>query len=151
VTGRSADDLAATLGVARLVALAMMACLVIYAVTARALGPAGIGLGVSPETTGAVRGILLATAALLAVTIPLVRRWLLAAKSRPAAGAGQRLLTTSVVTFALCQAVGVLGLVLFLLTGDAGPLYVLLVLAWMLMTLYFPRRHQWEPWAGGDG
>ena len=47
-------------------------------------------------------------------------------------------------TFALCESVAVLGLVLFLLAGNAMDFYVFMVISLGFFYLFFPKYDQWE-------
>lgn len=81
-----------------------------------------------------------------AILIRILKARLLAA--RPAAAPpGVRLQTASIVTFALCEAVGLFGFVLFLIAGSALDFYFFLVLSLLLFGIHFPRWDQWEEWA----
>lgn len=78
-----------------------------------------------------------------AVLIRVLQARFLAA--RPAGLApGAALQTASVVTFALCEAVGVLRFVLFLVAGSAVDFYFFLVPSLLLFGIHFPRWDQWE-------
>ena len=50
----------------------------------------------------------------------------------------------AVITFALCEAVAVLGLVLFLLAGQTLDFYIFMVISLGFFTLFFPKYDQWE-------
>jgi hypothetical protein len=50
----------------------------------------------------------------------------------------------AVITFALCEAVALLGLVLFLLGGNAMDFYVFMVISLGFFYLFFPKYEQWE-------
>ena len=50
----------------------------------------------------------------------------------------------AVITFALCESVAVLGLVLFLLAGNALDFYIFMVISLGFFTLFFPKYDQWE-------
>ena len=55
----------------------------------------------------------------------------------------QRLLMTSVITFALCELVALFGVAVFLVSGHALDFYIFLVLAIILITINFPLRKEW--------
>jgi hypothetical protein len=59
----------------------------------------------------------------------------------------------AVITFALCETVAVLGLVLFLLAGNALDFYIFMVISLGFFYLFFPKYEQWEERlrAGGPG
>ena len=50
----------------------------------------------------------------------------------------------AVITFALCESVAVLGLVLFLLAGNAMDFYIFMVISLGFFYLFFPKYEQWE-------
>ena len=50
----------------------------------------------------------------------------------------------AVITFALCEAVAVLGLMLFLLAGNSLDFYVFMVISLGFFYLFFPKYDQWE-------
>ena len=50
----------------------------------------------------------------------------------------------AVITFALCEAVAVLGLVLCLLAGQTLDFYIFMVISLGFFTLFFPKYDQWE-------
>ncbi len=53
---------------------------------------------------------------------------------------------TSIITLALSEVPGVLGLILFLLCGLNVDFYLLLLVSLILVFMYFPRRGQWGDW-----
>jgi len=50
----------------------------------------------------------------------------------------------AVITFALCEAVAVLGLVLFLLAGNPMDFYIFMLISLGFFYLFFPKYEQWE-------
>jgi hypothetical protein len=50
----------------------------------------------------------------------------------------------AVITFALCEAVALFGLVLFLLAGNAMDFYVFMIISLGFFYLFFPKYAQWE-------
>ena len=50
----------------------------------------------------------------------------------------------AIITFALCESVAVLGLVLFLLAGNAMDFYIFMVISLGFFYLFFPKYEQWE-------
>ena len=52
----------------------------------------------------------------------------------------------SMISAALCEVPVLLGLVLFLLSGNAQDFYILLVVSFVLFVMYFPRYTNWEEW-----
>jgi len=56
----------------------------------------------------------------------------------------EKLSLTAIITFALCESVAVLGLVLFLLAGNSMDFYIFMVISLGFFTLFFPKYDQWE-------
>jgi hypothetical protein len=56
----------------------------------------------------------------------------------------QYLPQAAVITFALCEAVALLGLVLFLLQGHPMDFYVFMLLSLFYFWLFFPKYKDWE-------
>ena len=61
-----------------------------------------------------------------------------------------RLLTTSIITFAICESVAILGLVLFFLTREASDYYLLMAISLICFAVYFPRYGQWKAWVEAE-
>ena len=62
-----------------------------------------------------------------------------------------QLAQAAVITFALCEAVALFGLVLFLLAGNAMDFYVFMVISLGFFYLFFPKYAQWEQRLNADG
>src|SRR5882724_271797 len=58
-----------------------------------------------------------------------------------------RLLTASIVTLALCEAIAIYGFLLFMIGGQRADFYGFAAFALLAFTVYFPRRSLWEAWA----
>ncbi|MBI5199345.1 MAG: hypothetical protein HZA09_04935 [Nitrospirae bacterium] len=58
----------------------------------------------------------------------------------------QRLITMSIITYALCESVAIYGLVLFFLAGDSLDFYTFMFISLIYFAMYFPRYSQWEGW-----
>ncbi len=58
----------------------------------------------------------------------------------------QKLVSASVVKFALAESIAIFGLVLFFLTNSATDFYMFLAISLVSFTLFFPRYSQWEEW-----
>ena len=63
---------------------------------------------------------------------------------KPAQDVLRRLSRASITTAAFCEGPGLLGFVLFLLTGLHRDLIVLLIVSLFLSFMYFPRKRAWE-------
>ena len=58
----------------------------------------------------------------------------------------RKLQRTTIITLALSEIPGLLGLILFLLCGLNVDFYLLLLVSLVLVFMYFPRRDQWGDW-----
>ena len=56
----------------------------------------------------------------------------------------ENLSLAAIITFALCESVAVLGLVLFLLAGQGMDFYIFMVISLGFFYLFFPKYEQWE-------
>ena len=137
---------------------AMMSTLVMYAVVALAIastsdpfeGFASFGDG------GLLRNVFLGLSLLQVVAIKIIRDRALQSPN-PSSGVPTskpdarsqlvpRLVSTSILTFAIAESMALYGLVLFLLNGDSMDLYIFLGLSLLTFIMFFPKYHQWEEW-----
>lgn len=56
----------------------------------------------------------------------------------------QYLPQAAIVTFALCEAVAVFGLVLFFLTGNSVDFYIFFAISLLFFYIFFPKYETWE-------
>ncbi len=63
----------------------------------------------------------------------------------------EKLSQAAVITFALCESVAVLGLLLFLLSGQGLDFYIFMVISLGFFTLFFPKYDQWEQRIRAEG
>ena len=133
----------------RIIAIAMVSSLVIYAMLVELIKRQSAPFRgfVQVPWWEMLRWIFLALALADAGLIRVLRRALLAPQAA-GLGPGRQLQTASIVTFALCESVGVFGLVLFLVSGSSADFYLFLAFALGLFAFHFPRRDRWEEWAG---
>jgi hypothetical protein len=90
-----------------------------------------------PNTAGLLKYIFLAIAATQYGIIKIVQKFLLAKSA-------DNLPQAAIITFALCESVGVLGLVLFLLAGNSLDFYIFMAISLGFFYLFFPKYEQWE-------
>jgi hypothetical protein len=102
--------------------------------------------GFTPRQTDLLRYIFLAMAAVQFGAIKLVQK-IVPAKSV------DNLPQAAIITFALCEAVAVLGLVLFLVGGNSMDFNIFMLISLGFFHLFYPRYKQWEKRvnAGGPG
>ena len=81
--------------------------------------------------------IFLAVAAAQYGAIKVVRKILLARSV-------DNLPQAAIISFALCETMALLGLVLFLLAGNAMDFYIFMVISLGFFYLFFPKYEQWE-------
>jgi len=123
------------------IGLAMIASVFVYAGVVELikwqLAPFAGFAKLDPHTVALIKYAFLALAAAQFGIIKAVQKIL------PAPSV-EKLSLTAVITFALCEAVAVLGLVLFLLAGNAMDFYVFMLISLGFFYLFFPKYEQWE-------
>jgi len=123
------------------IGLAMIAAVFVYAGVVELikwqLAPFAGFAKLDPHTVGLLKYGFLALAAAQFGIIKVLQKIL------PTRSA-DNLTQAAVITFALCEAVAVLGLVLFLLAGNALDFYVSMVISLGFFYLFFPKYEQWE-------
>jgi F0F1-type ATP synthase membrane subunit c/vacuolar-type H+-ATPase subunit K len=153
----SSDDLRKAYRITAFVGLAMMACLIVYTVVVELIkkqhAPFG-GYAPIPDAFDTLRYALMAVVVVEFFVIRLLNKLMLSGKaptrsspaSAPFAPNVQRLMSASIVTYALCESVAIYGLVLFLIQGNTGDFYLFLAASLVFFTVYFPRYGNWEEW-----
>jgi F0F1-type ATP synthase membrane subunit c/vacuolar-type H+-ATPase subunit K len=58
----------------------------------------------------------------------------------------KKLFMVSMVALALCEAIAIYGLVLFMIGGNRADFYGFAAVSLLAFAIYFPRRSQWEDW-----
>jgi hypothetical protein len=89
------------------------------------------------------------------VVLRIVTQVLVARRGLPAAPAPwrgsspvtRRLFAVSIVRLAICEAIAILGVVLFLLGGRPADFYGFAAASLAVFAFHFPRLSQWEDWA----
>lgn len=135
--------------VANLIGLAMVASVFIYAVVVevmqRALAPFTGLAALSASQVQVLKYVL--------VGLALGHFFLL--KSLPkvlAPPTAARLFLTAILTFALCEAVALYGLVFFLLSGRVFDFYLFFALSLFYFYFFYPKYQEWEQLLGaGSG
>jgi F0F1-type ATP synthase membrane subunit c/vacuolar-type H+-ATPase subunit K len=139
--GRSLTTLKARYLVVNFIGLAMIAAVFVYAGVVELikwqLAPFAGFAKLDPRTAGLLKYGFLALAAAQFGVIKVVQKIL------PTRSA-DNLTQAAVIIFALCEAVAVLGLVLFLLAGNTLDFYVFMVISFGFFYLFFPKYEQWE-------
>ena len=123
------------------IGLAMIASVFVYAGVVELikwkLAPFAGFATLDPGTVALIKYVFLALAAAQFVVIKTVQKIL-------SAGSVERLSLTAIITYALCESVAILGLVLFLLNGNSLDFYVFMVISLGFFYLFFPKYEQWE-------
>jgi len=103
-----------------------------------------------------LRLILLGLALVDFTLIPFMRNRALAGSRRSGTVATanlpepvMRLLTASMISFALCESIAIYGLVLFLINGGRPEFYLFLLIALAAFAIHFPRYARWQEWLQG--
>ena len=138
---RSLTTLKARYLAVNFIGLAMIAAVFVYAGVVELikwqLAPFAGFAKLEPHTVALLKYVFLALAAAQFGIIKVVQK-IMPTKSV------DNLPQTAIITFALCEAVSVLGLVLFLLAGNAMDFYVFMVISLGFFYLFFPKYEQWE-------
>jgi F0F1-type ATP synthase membrane subunit c/vacuolar-type H+-ATPase subunit K len=138
---RSLTTLKARYLVVNFIGLAMIAAVFVYAgvveVIKWQMAPFAGFARLEPHTVSLLKYIFLALAAAQFGVIKAVQK-ILPTRSV------ENLSTTAIITFALCEAVAILGLMLFLLAGNSLDFYIFMVISLGFFTLLFPTYDQWE-------
>jgi len=148
---RSRRDLKAAYRMASLICVVMIISLFVYAAVVEFLinVPPGGFSGMGAETLVTVRSVLLTAAAATFFVIRFLRKKLLSGSAHTAAAPAGRLLTASIVVYALCESVVIYGLVLYVLCGDPSDFYLFMGISLLYFAVSFPRLRQWEEWTEG--
>jgi hypothetical protein len=145
---RSLTTLKARYLVVNFIGLAMIAAVFVYAgvveVIKWQLAPFAGFAKLDPSTAAFIKYAFLALAAAQYIAIKAVQKIL-------AAGSVEKLSLTAIITFALCESVAVLGLVLFLLAGQGMDFYIFMVISLGFFYLFFPKYEQWEQRIRAEG
>jgi len=152
---RAPDDLARGCRQAQVIGGALVAALATYAFVVEMVRTQKAPfMGHAPTVPlPLLRLVLAVMSGLGLVFVNVVRRRIVAGRtvaSSPGAAPiplVQRLLTASIVALAMCEAIAIYGLVLFLVGGQRLDFYGFAAFALLAFAAYFPRRSQWEAWA----
>ena len=130
------------------IGLAMIAAVFVYAGVVEVIkwqyAPFAGFARLDPRTVGLLRYAFLALAAAQFGIIKVVQKII-------PAGSVDNLPQTAIITFALCESVAVLGLVLFLLAGNALDFYIFMTISLGFFYLFFPKYDQWEQRVNAEG
>jgi F0F1-type ATP synthase membrane subunit c/vacuolar-type H+-ATPase subunit K len=58
----------------------------------------------------------------------------------------QRLMTAAVITYAFCESIAVIGLILYFLGGSHTDFYAFMLISLFFFSVYFPNYRRWEAW-----
>lgn len=151
------DDLRKAYRTTAFIGLAMIAGLIVYAVVVELIkkqhAPFG-GFSPMPDGISTLRYVLLGVVAVEFFVIRILNKVMLSGKVPLQSSSTtvqftpevQRLVSASIVTFALCESVAIYGLVLFLIQGNSGDFYLFMVLSLLYFSIYFPKYGTWEEW-----
>jgi hypothetical protein len=133
---------------AEIVAWAMMAAVAIYAGIVEFLSfRGGFISGLDPAAVTPYKDYFVLGGVLAFVIIRAVRTSILRREAGDAlATLLGRLTTANVLVYAIAEVPAILGLVLFIFTGDRKDFYILGTFSILAMILYYPKLNHWEVW-----
>jgi F0F1-type ATP synthase membrane subunit c/vacuolar-type H+-ATPase subunit K len=151
------DDLRKAFRMTVFIGAAMIASVFVYAVVVEIIKKQHEpfhGFAPMGDIVSTLRYALLGVVAVVFFVIRFLNKLMLSTKTpirsaamvSPFSPEVQRLISASIVTFALCESVAIYGLVLFLIQGNSGDFYLFLVLSLFFFSIYFPRYGKWEEW-----
>lgn len=151
------DELKKTYRVTLFIGVAMIISLLIYAALVEVLKANFKPFrGLSPTTEIEILRYLFFAIAIAEFFLIKFMRNRLLSKKRPPSGAStpkgsfspgaSKLMSVTILIYALCESVAILGLVLFLIAGSSRDFYIFLIIALFFYGIYFPRYRQWEEW-----
>lgn len=101
-----------------------------------------------------LRLILLGVCLVDFALIPFLRNRVLSAQNRAGVSPVGRPLTpegklvsASIISFALCESIAIYGFILFLLNGARQEFYLFFLLSLIAFAIHFPRYEHWQEWA----
>lgn len=122
------------------IGLFMMASVFIYAVIVLGIDkgyiPYKAGQVINPGTSAIIKYILLGVALLQYFLIKFFQKFSLKAPNYLPPGA--------IIIFALCEAVAIYGLVLFLLSGNSTDFFLFMAISLLYFYLFYPKYSDWE-------
>jgi hypothetical protein len=123
------------------IGLAMIASVFVYAGVVELIkwqfAPFAGFAKLDPRTAGLLKYVFLAVAAAQYAAIRVVRK-IVPAKSV------NNLPQAAIITFALCESVALLGLVLFLMVGNSLDFYIFMAISLGYFYLHYPKYEEWE-------
>ncbi len=106
-----------------------------------------------PDVFDKLRLVLLGVCLLDFAMIPYLRNSVLSSQNRArTTQTGRpltptdRLVSASTISFALCEAIAIYGLVLFLINGARRDFYIFFCLSLLAFAVHFPREERWLEW-----
>ena len=146
------NDLKRQFKIALLIYVAMLGAVFCYGLAAFMIkGQFSPAVPFDHKTTAIFKSVLLILSVVeLGLAWPL-RNWILSKEIKVGAGEStglsspvSRLFTCSVLTYALCEAVAISGLVLFMMTKNLSDYYLFGLISLTGFAVYLPRFSQWE-------
>lgn len=153
--GQGGDDLRRACRMVVIIGIAIIASMAVYAALAQLLKQGGnLSAPMMPlEQMNILRCSFYGLSILVILAIAALKRMLLSDKAIAQIGQSrkssypaplQALVTSTIITYALCESVAVFGLVLFFLTRTTRDFYILLAVSLILFAVNFPRLSQWQ-------
>jgi hypothetical protein len=139
------DELKKTYRMAVFIGVAMILSVLIYAALVELL-KANLKpfKGFSPTSTMEIlKYLFFAVAVAEFFVIRFIRGRVLAIEG-PLSSRTSKLLSVTIITYAICESNAIFGLILFLIGGSSFDFYIFMVISIFFYAVYFPRYSQWE-------
>jgi hypothetical protein len=154
------NDLKKAYRTTMLIGLWMIGCVFAYAIIVELVKTSGHSLGATSPAPAAdiLRYVLFGVAAVIFFLIRTINNHFLAGDilitGRKGAASRyspdiQLLMTAAVITYAFCESIAVLGLVLYFLGGSPAEFYMFMLISLFFFSVYFPKYGRWEEWLKG--
>jgi len=140
---RHSEELKRVYRLAMILGIAMISCLFIYAFIVEFI-KVNVNINLPSSMVDLLRYLFFGIAIGEFLLIKFLRSRMVSGAPSPAKI--QKLLSMTILTYALCESVAIYGLILFLVGGRRFDFYSFMILSLIFFAIYFPRYAQWEEW-----
>jgi F0F1-type ATP synthase membrane subunit c/vacuolar-type H+-ATPase subunit K len=142
---RQTEELKRVYRMAKIVGIAMISALFIYAFIVEFIkGNVNININLPSSMVDLLRYVFFGMAIVEFLLIRFLRSYMVS--GAPSQAKIQKIFSMTFLTYALCESVAIYGLILFLIGGKRFDFYGLMILSLIFFAITFPRYAQWEEW-----